>query len=186
MAGRRVIFDACSLINFYASGFFEPILRSFKTQTCLVEQVNKESLYIRKPTDHPQKYDYEPILLDPYTRNEQLKLVKLETELEKKLFIKLAERLDDGEAATFALAIEREMVVVTDDKKAIQVLKEVAPNIEILTTPDIIKAWGESTKMKKEDIKLALENIRVGANYQPSQSHDLFHWWKSQISLGTE
>jgi len=42
---RWVIFDACSLINFYASGFFESILSSFKTQSCIVEQV-KEAINI--------------------------------------------------------------------------------------------------------------------------------------------
>lgn len=182
MSERWVIFDACCLINFYASGFFESILSSFKTQSCIVEQVKGESLFVRKPTGSPLKYEYEPIELVSYIRNDQLKLINLETEIEMELFVRLAERLDDGEAATIALAIEREMDVVTDDKKAIQILKEEAPNIEIQTTLDIIKTWWQSTSRDKEDIQLAIENIRICANYQPSKSHHLFQWLKSQLS----
>jgi len=178
---RWVIFDACSLINFYASGFFESILSSFKTQSCIVEQVKKESLFVRKPSDLQSMYDYDPIILERYTQSGQLKLVKLETEIEKDLFIKLAKRLDDGEAATIALAVTREMDVVTDDKKAIQTLNEEAPNIETLTTLDIMKDWCENTLMRKEDIKLALENICICANYEPRKNHHLFQWWTSQL-----
>jgi len=178
---RRVIFDACCLINVYASGFFQSILGSFKIQSCLVEQVNEESLFIRKPTGSSSKYEYEPIELDSYIQNDQLKLVKLETEIEMALFVRLAERLDDGEAATIALAIERKMDVVTDDKKAIQTLKEEASSVEILTTLDIIKIWCESARINRDDVKLALGNIRICANYQPSKNHDLFQWWESQV-----
>ncbi len=179
---RWVIFDACCLINFYASGFFQSILSSFKTQSCLVEQVNEESLFIRKPTGSPPKYEYEPIELDSYIQNDRLKLVKLETEIEMGLFVRLAEHLDDGEAATIAVAIEREMDVVTDDKKAIQILKGEAPNIKIQTTLDIIKTWWQSTSRDKEDIRLVIENIQICASYQPNKNHHLFRWLKSQLS----
>jgi len=178
---RGIILDACSLINFYASEFFDSILSSFKNQCCIVDQVNDESLFIRNPTDLPSKYYYKPIELQDSIQLGKLKLIKLETETEKKVFIKLAQRLDDGEAATIALAIEREMKVVTDDKKAIQTLKEEAPSVEILTTLDIIKIWCESARINRDDVKLALGNIRICANYQPSKNHDLFQWWESQV-----
>lgn len=181
MSGKWVILDACALINFYASGFFESILSSFRTQSCIVEQVNEESLFVKKPTDIPLQYDYVPIVLQGYTQRGTLRLVRLETEIEKNFFIKLAKRLDDGEAATIALAIEREMKVVTDDKKAIQILDNEAPNIEILTTLDVMKTWCENTSINKHDIKLALEDIRILANYQPSKNHHLFQWWRSQL-----
>ncbi len=119
--------------------------------------------------------------MDIYIQSGQLKLVNLENEIEMGLFVRFAKGLDDGEAATIALAIEREMDVVTDDKKAIQTLREEAPSVEILTTLDIIKGWCESAGINRDDVKLALENIRICANYQPSKNHDLFQWWESQV-----
>ena len=181
MTERGIILDACSLINFYASEFFDSILSSFKNQCCIVDQVNDESLFIRNPTDLPSKYYYKPIELQDSIQLGKLKLIKLETENEKKVFIKLAQRLDDGEAATIALAIEREMKVVTDDKKAIQIFCEEVPNIEILTTLDVIKFWYESSSINDEDVKLALSNIRVYANYLPTRNHQLFQWWSSRL-----
>ncbi len=181
MAERGIIIDACSIINFYASEFFDSILSSFETQCCIVTQVSEESLFIRTPPDSQSKFDYKPIALQDYVQLGKLKLVKLETETEKKVFIKLAQRLDDGEAATIALAIKREMKVVTDDKKAIQIFYEEASNIEILTTLDVMKFWYENSSVNDEDIKLALSNIRVYANYLPSRNHHLFQWWLSRL-----
>ena len=172
-----VILDSCSLINFYASGFFKAILSCVETQICVVQQVSEESLFVRKPIEPQQKFGYEPIILDAYYAKDQLKLLELETEREKSLFVELARLLDDGEAATLALAIERKMIVVTDDRKAIRILQEEAPRITIWTTLDVIKTWQEINSVTNEDVRTALENIRVCANYQPSLNHRLFSWW---------
>lgn len=177
------IIDACALLNLYASGFLEPILRSRPMPCCVVEQVKRESLFIRKPSDSATSYDREPVVLEPFFQSGLLKLVKLENEAEQNLFVNLAAQIDDGEAASIAVAITHKMQVVTDDKKAIRVLKQEAPTLVHLSTLEVIKTWSEKEKIEPGVVKSALENIIKRANYFPSKKHPLFEWWRAMLNI---
>jgi predicted nucleic acid-binding protein len=179
MPEPTAIIDACCLINFYASTFLDSILKNLPLNFYVVEQVKYESLYIRKPDESERGFDYEPISLDQYFKSNLLKVISLETEGEKNLFINLADQLDDGEAATLAIAISRKMRVITDDKKAIRILRQDFPAIHYLTTLDIIKEWSDKNFIEIEELKKALTNILIRANYLPPKKHHLFNWWKS-------
>ena len=181
MAQFLEIIDACAVLNLHASGFFESILRSRPDSCCVVEQVKNESLFIRKPSDSITGYEYEPITLDQYFQNDLLKLVKLENNTEQELFVNLAATVDDGEAATIAVAISHNMRVVTDDKKAVRVIKQEAPRLVCLSTLDVVKAWSEARAIEPSQIKTALENIIVHANYVPNSKHHLFEWWQARL-----
>lgn len=176
------IIDACALLNLYASGFLESILKSRPMPCCVVEQVKQESLFIRKPSDSAASYDREPVRLEPFFQSGLLKLVKLENEAEQNMFINLAAQIDDGEAATIAVAIARSMQVVTDDKKAIRVLKQEAPTLVCLSTLEVVKGWSEVLAINPAELKMALENILKHANYLPSKKHHLFAWWQSALN----
>ncbi|HEX9971564.1 MAG TPA: hypothetical protein VGD14_05800 [bacterium] len=179
MSEPTAIIDACSLINFYASTFLESILKNMPLNFYIVEQVKNESLYIRTPAESERGFDYEPINLDQHFKSDLLKVVSLEADSEKSLFINLADQLDDGEAATLALAISRKMQVITDDKKAIRIIIQDFPAIHYLTTLDIIKEWSKRNLIETKELKKALHNILIHANYLPPKKHHLFNWWKS-------
>jgi predicted nucleic acid-binding protein len=179
MTESTAIIDACSLINFYASTFLESILKNSTVNFCIVEQVKNESLYIRKPDESERGFDYEPINLDQYFKSNLLKGVSLEKESEKNLFINLAAQLDDGEAATLAIAVSRKMRVITDDKKAIRILRQDFLSVHYSTTLDIIKEWCDRNLIEKDELEKALNNILIRANYLPPKKHHLFNWWKS-------
>jgi hypothetical protein len=179
MTSHSEIFDACALINLYASSFMGEIISSRQARCYVVEQASQESLFIRRPSDTGTSFDKEPVVLAPYFNSGALQSVKLETEDEQNLFVNLALQIDDGEAATIAIAISRQMQVITDDKKAIRILKQEAPGIDCLSTLEVVKAWSEMLSVKPEQIKAALSNILKYANYRPGKGHPLFTWWQS-------
>lgn len=178
MTSHLEIFDACALINLYASNFMGEIISSRQARCCVVEQALRESLFIRKPSDTGASFDKEPVVLAPYFTSGALHSVKLETEEEQNLFVNLAFQIDDGEAATIAIAISRQMQVITDDKKAIRILRQEASGIACLSTLEIVKAWSETLSVNPEQIKAALSNILKYANYRPGKGHPLFAWWQ--------
>ncbi len=183
MADHFEILDACALLNLYASGSLEAILKSRHLPCCVVEQVKQESLFIRKPSDTSTGYEYEPVVLDGYFQSGLLNLVKLESEIERELFVNLAAQIDDGEAATIAIAIARNMQVVTDDKKAVRVLKQEAPKLIWFSTLDVVKTWSETGAISPAELRTALLNILKHANYLPGKKHHLLNWW--QIAVNT-
>jgi len=182
MPDSLAIIDACSLINLYASNYFESILKCQSKQFLIVEQVKNESFYIRKTSESVEDDNKEPIVLDPYVQSGVLQMVKLESQTEKTLFINLASQIDDGEAATFAVAIERKMEIITDDRKAIRLLKREAPTIVCFTTLDIIKSWTENSSIQLKEIKSVLNNILLRARYRPHKNHHLINWWQDILS----
>jgi len=178
MTSHSEILDACALINFYASSFMDEIISSRQAQCHVVEQALQESLFIRRSSDTGMGFDKEPVLLDTFFQSGALQRAKLECEAEQNLFANLALQIDDGEAATIAIAILRNMQVVTDDKKAIRILKQEAPGIVCLSTLAVIKAWSETMSINPEQIKMALSNILKHANYRPGKGHPMFEWWQ--------
>ena len=179
MTSHAEIFDACALINLYASNFMDAIIASRQKPCYVVEQASRESLFIRRPSDTGTNFDKEPVVLTPYFNSSALQAVKLETEDEQNSFVNLALQIDDGEAATIAVAISRQMHVITDDKKAIRILKQEAPGIVCFSTLEVVKVWGERSGIQPEQIKRALSNILKYANYRPGKGHPLFVWWQS-------
>jgi hypothetical protein len=131
---RYEILDACSLLNLYASQNIESILSSRGSQCCVVDLVQKDSLYIKKPSKETPGFEYEPVLLNPHIECGLIQILSLDTDAEKQLFVEIAANLDDGEAATIALAVLRNMNFVTDDRKAIRVFNEEYPEYLCLTT----------------------------------------------------
>jgi predicted nucleic acid-binding protein len=182
MASRSEILDACALINLYASGFMGEIISSRQAQCYVVEQALQESLFIRRPSDTGVGFDKEPVKLDSYFQNKMLQTVKLESEAEQNLFVDLALQIDDGEAATIAIAISRHMQVATDDKKAVRILKQEAPDIVCFSTLEVIKAWSEKLSVNSEQMKVALSSILKHANYRPGKGHKLFEWWQNTMN----
>lgn len=182
MTSHSEIFDACALINLYASSFMGEIISSRQARCCVVEQASQESLFIRRPSDVGASFDKEPVELAPYFNSGALQSVKLKTEAEKNSFVNLALQIDDGEAATIAIAISRQMKVITDDKKAVRILKQEAPSIACLSTLEVIKAWSDTLAIQPEQIKTALSNILKYANYRPGKGHPLFAWWQNMMN----
>jgi len=183
MPDQNTIIDACSLINLYASGAFEAILKNLPEKFFVVEQVQAESLFVKKLDEATGGFVREAIDLSELFQSGLLNLVKLESDEEKMLFIQLAAALDDGEAATLAIALNRQMSFVTDDQKAIRIFHQQDASIAHLTTLDLLKEWMETQNIAVPDSKMILKNILHFANYRPGRQHHLFGWWSKMISM---
>lgn len=163
-------------MNFYASTYFESLIRSLGADACIADYVMRESQFVRN-THELGEEEKEPIQLDRYIQGGVLRVLELESELEFAQFLSLALRLDDGEAATLSLAATRKGTVITDDRKALSIAEEMS--VPTLTTPDILHGWAASSHRTGQEIRVALENIRFRARYEPSKRHPLYSWWQS-------
>lgn len=181
MPDNLEILDACALLNLYASQYLEPILKSRAGEFFIVEQVRRESLFIRKSVETTSGFEYEAVILDSIFQGGLLKLVNLEAEDEIKLFVEIASHLDDGEAATIAVAIKRQMAFVTDDRKARRIFKQQNPATSCLSTLEIIKEWHEQEHNDLRLTQIALQNILQYANYKPGKNHPHFDWWNTML-----
>jgi hypothetical protein len=139
----------------------------------------KEALYTNEIIDTEGNVQRAVIDLQPIVNSGVLSVISSEDEDEIELFIQLATGIDDGEAMTGAIAISRRMTMATDDRKGRRFLRECAPEIDLITTPEIVKHWVENSRAKEAEVRAVIGRIRDGANFTIQRGHPLTDWWST-------
>ena len=172
---ERVVLDACCLINIHASGYFRQIAEAAPVQLVVTKVVwEEEALTLRQIEENSD---------DDIVGTEQIIEIVPLSDMETETFVTYAAILgDDGEAASCALAFSKKWGIATDDRAAIRFCTTNAPNIQIVTTLELVKHWSEEHKPTASDVSKALEHIRNKARYAPSPTHSLYDWWNRAIS----
>lgn len=178
IAHSHILLDACCVLNFCASGKLLAILQAIPVQVALTQVVQERELNSLRRLEGEEN--------EGATRFEEaiaqglLKVVDFKSEEEAETFVNYVFELgDDGESATCAIAIHRGWAIATDDKKAIAFFQRLAPHLQILSTPEIIKHWSEEAGLDSSVLRDVLNAIRVKGCYLPPKNHPLRSWWEA-------
>lgn len=172
------ILDTCCFINFYASGYASQLLAATGGSVSIPEAVKREALYLAVP--HPDEKPT-PIDMEKVIRELKLQVVAPANADELGLYVQLAADLDDGEAMGLAIAKERGLVLMTDERKARR--KAESLGVEVLTTCDVVAAW--EPLAATSDVFEAITSIRRLARYSPSPKDPRYDWWMQKATRGT-
>jgi predicted nucleic acid-binding protein len=173
----HLLLDACCVLNFCASGQLLAILKSIPVQVAVTQIVRDKEL---KTLQHLEDEENDSATqFEAAIAQNLLIIVDFESEEEAESFVNYAANLDDGESATGALAFHREWAMATDDKRAISFFRKETPQIQILSTLEIVKHWSEEAGVDSQTLRDALNLIRVKARYMPHKSHPLLSWWET-------
>ncbi len=174
-----VILDACCIINLYASGVMGAILRSITSSIAVAAYVrDHETLTIACESPGNRLSQRESIDLQQFIDEGLLRVVSPETHEELVTVVNFAAHLDDGEAITGAIAFHRNWSIATDDGKALRFFRQYTPNVQVITTPELIKHWVDTYHPPQENVSAALRTIRIRARYEPHRTHTLYDWWQ--------
>lgn len=169
------IIDTCCFINFFASGQAANLLSAVGGAVAIPEASKREALYLAPP--HPNEVPTS-INIDEVIAELKLSVVAPDNECELRRYVELAADLDDGEAMGLALAKERGLVLLTDERKARK--KAAALEVEVLTTCDVVAAW-EPSASKVEVIEV-VQRISRRARYSPGSREARYEWWMRLLS----
>ena len=174
-----VILDACVTLNLYASGRFVSILTAQGHEWYLPAAVERESQQYRQPDPaDPDKLIVRPIDLTPAIDGGVLNRCDCEGDAEITAYVELAARIgDDGESMGLAIAKCRGWSVLTDDKKARRLAKELG--VRVAGTPDVMKQWSEIIMPSAMELSLVLRAVERFANYRPGRGAENFAWWEA-------
>jgi predicted nucleic acid-binding protein len=114
--GTHVLLDACCLLNLCAAGCCKAVAQALCCTFVIAGAVSSETLYIRREVTVEDPVGREPVDLRPLVDSGTLVIAPLD-EVELVTFGAFAQEVDDGEAATLALAICRTLPLATDDKE---------------------------------------------------------------------
>lgn len=169
------VLDTCCFINVYASGQATALLKAVGGTVVIPEAVKREALYLAPP--HPDEKPT-PVVIDHVITELNLQVVAPANEEELALYVALAPELDDGEAMGLALAKERGLVLMTDERKARR--KAVHLGVQVLTTCDVVALWSEAAP--DSDVTEVVRNIGVRARYAPGPKDPKYDWWVRRAS----
>lgn len=170
------LLDACAVLSLYATQYMTEILDTIGGPVAVVDLVVDEALYIRQIVEG--QIELERVDFGPLIGSGRLDVISAESDEELLTFIDLAVELDDGEAMSAALAIHRDCVLVTDDRKAERLL---AGRVRMRSTLDVVKHWTELRQVPQQEVRAALIGIDQ-RGYRPARRHPLHGWWESILS----
>lgn len=146
------------------------------------EIVVRESLYLMQPDDNDEdRLVKKPIDLTPCFNSGLLDKCDVQSPDEADLFVRLATRLDDGEAVCLALAITRRWILATDDRRARRLAGQLG--VEVISTPELVKRWAEDSLATDEAIVSVLQNIQIYARFVPRAGSPGYEWWTRQFDV---
>jgi len=195
---QDVVLDACCVINLYAAGKIlcseaprsKPPRRKtvsprslpragklgFDFNLHVPTKVKAEAQYVLQPDqDDKNKLVKATVDLDPLIQASLIHECDLEGEEETELFVQVATKLDDGEAACFAIAKSRGWHLATDERPTEKLAKQ--HGVTIITTPELVKHWADKTKTDEEEVAKVLWNIQTYAHYFPRKTLPVHSWW---------
>lgn len=166
------VVDASVIINLNASGCAAEIIRSHRTILLSSDVVKAELGFDRKSG----RDDGE--MAERLSEQGLLKYLSFNDEAER-LFETLIsgsaeETLDDGEAATLAIAAATNTTAVVDEKKAIRISAERFPGLRLVSTTDLLLAPSVESAIGRDRMADAIFNALTGARMSvPDRHHSL-------------
>lgn len=175
-----LLLDACCVLNLFATDRMGEILRATPHLCAIAQKVEQEALFVLRGGQGPDASDRIAVDLQPlYAAGLLTILSPTATELAD--YVNFAAELDDGEAMTCAVAVHRGTAVASDDRKARRVLGRVAPQLQLLGTLDLVRAWATGGPIGADALRAVLTNVRDRASYQPGRAHPLRSWWDASL-----
>jgi hypothetical protein len=175
---NTLVLDACVALNLAATGRPTHVLGTLTRQFAMARQAAEETLYIETITAGITTHE----VVDPgqWLADGMLQILELDA-AETVQFVALATEVDDGEAATLAIARERGLDVATDDRKA----RRVAQRLELLEpvrTSRLLHDYCAAADLPGREVAEVLRATEQRARFRPPTSDPLHPWWTKALN----
>lgn len=167
-----LLLDACIAINLLATDCPNEISTALDIKFLMVRQAAAECVDLQVINENLAVHRRQPPAnTAPFA--DVLTLVEPEIDA----YVELAREIDDGEAATIAVAQSRSLTMATDDRKARRIAGEAGIATPIGTTT-ILRGYVEAAGLSPQETALLLQRVRVEASYIPRRTDEHFGWWQ--------
>ncbi len=178
MARRVLLLDACVAINLFATDHVRRIAETLGLTFVLTRQAADEVGHLREIIGGEPVST--PIDLGQYTSDGTLRMIDLRPP-EYLLYVELASVVDDGEAATIAIAALRNLQLATDDRKARRLCSE-RHIPEPLRTLALMRTYSDAARLGHIQVRDLLVKIRDRASFQPPRADPDHKWWDGHVN----
>jgi len=174
---RLLLLDACVAINLAATDQLAGVAETLALTFILTRQAAVEVGHLRDTIDG--ELVATPINLSQHQSDPVLQFTDLEPS-EYDLYVQLAALVDDGEAATIAVAIHRHIQLATDDRKARSLCVQRGLT-EPLRTLALVHSYADMAGLDHGETRELLIKIRDRASFQPPRTDPDQKWWNGHF-----
>lgn len=169
---RPLLLDACVTINVVASGVaLVDLGRAMGVRLFMTSVAAREVLYVEPVPGG----DREVIDVLALATTGVLEVVELDAG-EVVRYVELAREVDDGEAATIAVAACRGWDLATDDRKGRRTAE--AAGVATVGTAAIMRSWQQAAHLDDGQVVAALRMIERRASFSPRRDDPEYSWWE--------
>jgi predicted nucleic acid-binding protein len=155
-----MVLDASAAIVLWATGRIREVVDALPAPVFVVRETVDEVRYLRNPAISAKSGSKEPVDWQPLLSDGLIGMLERTHPQEFAEFVRLAQLVDEGEAAAAAAALHRGFDLVIDDLKARRVL---AGSVRLIWSLDILHQWCHGAKVPPGEIRTMLTNIRQRA-----------------------
>lgn len=165
---RPVVLDACACINLAAAVPLGDVSGLIARPVVVVVQAAAESLFLHDVVE-------EDVVRQPIDLSALEEIVLRTGELGT--YVSLARRLDDGEAASLAVAHHRGWSFATDDRAARRTALQLTPATDLLTSSRLLRLCTESLDLNVRETAQLLRSVETRATFVPPRDDPDREWW---------
>jgi predicted nucleic acid-binding protein len=174
----QLLLDACITINLVAAGPVHQIARGIGCSCLITRQAANEVGHLRDITNAETMVT--PVDLTDHVQTAAFEIIDLACD-EIPLFVELASLVDDGEAATMAVAVKRGIPLATDDRKARRLCAE--RGLALPTgTITLIRRYCDAQALDHAQVAHLLHRISSRASFQAPRGDSDLKWWNDHQS----
>ena len=174
-----LVFDASTVINLYATDRMPEIIRALPARCTVSTYVKqREALVVYKHTNVVNERERVPINLDQMIDSKLLETCDHNTPSITNRIVELASSgiRGMGEKVCVAIAAEHDWGVALDDHSATSKINHLMPNMQTITSLDILKYWSEQENITVRELDQVLKKLQFCGNYSIPKRHHLFNW----------
>jgi predicted nucleic acid-binding protein len=175
------IIDCCSLLNLYAGWGGLENLGLLEHSWFICKAVEDETEITREYDDQNRPQDRK-LGLQPFVQSGLIQVIAPESEAELVSYLDFAQLVDDGEAQAIALAKHRDLILLTDDKKALNLAHRTEVGVNTISTLDVIREWANHAAIDAARLRTVLTRVRDLARYVPAKNSADLIWWMAQFA----
>jgi len=178
---KGYMLDWCTLLNLYCGWdgvhHFGDFDAPFHTGSAVANEV-----YYARELDNDGQLIQRKLSIEDLRRQYPLSILQASTPDEMGLLVKLASRLDDGEAEGLAIAACRGYTFCSDDSLVEKVITSERIQVKIISTAELLQIWAGTSAEKVEKMPSVIHRITKLGRFTPNKSSPHFEWWARQLN----
>lgn len=175
------ILDCCTLINLYCGWGGLQNLSQIGGNFHVGSTVAAEAMYVRDYDGAGELIQRKLAFADLH-RQCRLATLKLASQPELALMVRLASSMDDGEAEGLAMAVCRGLSFCTDDGAVYKLVAAESLRVRLISTPEILQTWAGNDAERQSALPTVVRRAFELAKFRPHRSSPHQAWWDEQLA----